>query len=653
MIVAAPSAQLARLCLGVTGHRDSHAAFVAHGVRIEAVLGQILDQIDAVTRAEPVLPQPTRLHSLLADGTDQMAATAAIGRGWDLVAVLPFGSALNVAINAGPTSVADAQALLRGEKAADEPTNSRAAAIHACADQAQLFELADQDDALKARFLAKLMAPDDHGAAHTYSSRASERVALAGRVMIEQSDIIIGVWDGVAHSAVGGTGHTIAAALEMGAAVIWIDARAPEDWSLLRTPESLVVRRHGDREERDGLLASLVRAALRPPAGGLRAGAAALNSEAWHPRSSRWWTAYRRVEALFGGDGRPFRSLVQHYERPDEIARGSAAPPLDAARSLPESDKGFVSKIESDVLRRFAWSDGISAHLSDSYRGGMIANFILSVCAILVGMAYQPFATAGAKWMFASVELVLLCAILGITWLGGRKRWHGRWFETRRVAEYFRHAPILLVLGVARAPGRWPKGSETSWPEYYARAGLREVGLPTVKITAAYLRAALATLLDPHIVSQRDYHLKKAVRLAKVHHNLDILSTRLFVLAVISVFLYLLLKGAATTGLVPHDWPHQASYGFTFLGVAFPTLGGALSGIRYFGDFERFAAISRVTAEKLDVIHARVMLLLSAPDDALDYARASELAHAADDVVVSEIENWQAVFGGKHITVPV
>jgi hypothetical protein len=45
--------------------------------------------------------------------------------------------------------------------------------------------------------------------------------------------------------------------------------------------------------------------------------------------------------------------------------------------------------------------------------------------------------------------------------------------------------------------------------------------------------------------------------------------------------------------------------------------------------------------------------LLTAPDEALDYARASELAHATDDIVVSEIENWQAVFGGKHITVPV
>jgi hypothetical protein len=37
----------------------------------------------------------------------------------------------------------------------------------------------------------------------------------------------------------------------------------------------------------------------------------------------------------------------------------------------------------------------------------------------------------------------------------------------------------------------------------------------------------------------------------------------------------------------------------------------------------------------------------------MDYGPVAEIAHAADDIVVSEIESWQAVFGGKQITVPV
>ncbi len=653
MSVAAPPAPVGRLSLGITGHREKNPLFDANRARIDTVLAEIFASIDAALAVEPTAPAATRLHSLLADGTDQLAASAALARGWELVAPLPFGHDLYIAINAGSENLADARSLIDGGNAEDAPTQARAEAIRGMTRAAHLFELADCDKIMTSLFLAKLAAPSDLGKTQDYLVRASERVALAGRVMIQQSDIIIGVWDGASHSAVGGTGHTIAAALELGAAVVWIDAHSPENWTILRAPESLAALPRGLTEGRAQSLAALVRAALRPPSGGLRAGSAVLDREAWHARSSRWWTAYRRIEALFGGDGRPLRSLIQRYETPDEIATGSGAGMLNAARALPGADTTFPAKIEQDVLRRFAWSDGISAHLSDSYRDGMIANFILSVCAILVGIAYQPLSTSSAKWVFASIELVLLCAILVITGLGGKRRWHGRWFETRRVAEYFRHAPILLLLGVARAPGRWPKGSDTSWPEFYARAGLRGPGLPRVKITTAYLRAALANLIDPHVVEQRDYHTAKAARLAKVHHNLDTLSTRLFQLAVVSVSLYLALKGAATAHLVPHEWPNKASYAFTFMGVAFPTLGGAISGIRYFGDFERFAAISEVTAEKLELVHARLSLLLATPECALDYAHAAELAHAMDDIVVSEIENWQAVFGGKHITVPV
>jgi hypothetical protein len=645
MIITAPSSPTPRLSIGVTGHRAGNAAFAANRARIEAALGQVLDAIAAAAGAAPV-----RLHCLLADGVDQIAATGALARHWDLVAPLPFGRELNVAINATPETVADAQALIAGGDAADPATQARAAAIRALEASAYLFELAERDALLARLFVEKLAAPADLTAAQAFAVRCSARVALAGRVMIEQSDIIIGVWDGVSRAFIGGTGHTIWEALEHGAPVIWIDAHAPEQWQILRAPEALAAQTQPNLATRAAELASLVQEALRPEG---EDGAVMMASEIWRARSSRWWTGYRRIEALFAGDGKPFRSLVQTYEAPDAIAVGSGAALLTVAAALPGGDGALAGRIEAGVLRRFAWADGISARLSDAYRGGMTANFILSAFAVVAGIAYQPFASGDDKWLFAGAEFVMLASILIITGLGGKWRWHGRWFETRRVAEYFRHAPILLLLGVARAPGRWPKGGDVAWPEYHARHALRSIGLPRVAISPAYLRMALSDLLDAHVVNQRDYHEYKAKRLTKVHHNLDAFSTRLFQLAVISVAAYLVIKGGATLHLLPYAWPEAVSKPGTFLGVALPTFGAAIAGIRYFGDFERFAAISEVTAAKLDGVHSRITLLLTAPDDQIDYARVSELAHAIDDVVVSEIENWQAVFGGKHIAVPV
>ena len=174
-----------------------------------------------------------------------------------------------------------------------------------------------------------------------------------------------------------------------------------------------------------------------------------------------------------------------------------------------------------------------------------------------------------------------------------------------------------------------------------------------MKVTPAYLRAALMLMRDQHVLPQRDYHRSKALRLKRVQHNLDRLSERFFVAAVVSVAAYLAIVASSALALLPAQWPHDVAKLFTFLGVVFPTLGGAFAGIRYFGDFERFASISDITAAKLDHIATRADILLAAPDDQITYARISNLAHAIDEIVVTEIENWQSVFGGKNISVPV
>jgi hypothetical protein len=676
----APPAPPARINLAITGHREGNATFATNRVRIERVLCEVLDIISEAAKAEAphVEIAPTRLHSMLAEGADLMAAKQALSRGWELVAPLAFGLDLDVAINALPTTADDARAMIAGRDPADPKVKSRADSIRSMAARARLFEMAERDDAIGELFVAGLQHPDDRRRVDRFAAESSLRVEQAARVMLEHSDVLIAIWDGVTRAFVGGTGHTVQLALEIGAPVVWIDANTPDRWRILTSPESLA-RVHAPAvaaRPRLAELRALVGAAMSPAPprqshgshgghGKSMEGPEAFKRERWRGGSNPLLHGYRRIEALFGADtwkGR-FRKLRQTYETPDAIAGGSAAGMLAHARALPGLDTAFVDAVESNIVRRFAWADGISAYLSDAYRGGMTLNFLLAPLAIVVGLAYLPFVKSSAtqisatwiseKWIFAMVELALLASIVALTITGQRRRWHTRWFETRRVAEYARHAPIILLLGVVRAPNRWPKGAETSWPEWYARRSLREAGLPRVKITKAYLREILRNLLDHHVVQQRDYHIFKARRLAAAHRNLDRLSEILFTLAVISVSLYLVLKLGGALHWWSKDYAETSSYLFTFLGVALPTFGGAIAGIRYFGDFERFSSISDVTSEKLTTIHTRMTQLLDSPESALDYGQVADLAREVDGVVVGEIESWQAVFAGKHVAVPV
>ena len=157
-------------------------------------------------------------------------------RGWELVSPLPFGRALNAAINAQPVSAGDARAIWAGERASNEGVRARVAAIDALADRARLLELADQDLMITTLFLAMLDSPDDFAQAQLFGLESGRRAGLAAHILIEQSDLVIAYWDGRSTANVGGTGHTVATALNLGAPVLWIDPARPRDWRILHAP---------------------------------------------------------------------------------------------------------------------------------------------------------------------------------------------------------------------------------------------------------------------------------------------------------------------------------------------------------------------------------------------------------------------------------
>ncbi len=620
------------LAIGITGHRESNAAFAQNSDAITASLVNLFEQVDDICRTLNGSPVPVRMHCLLAEGVDQIAAGLGSARGWPVIAPLPFGADLNLAINAQPKTLEDAIALCEGRPASDPLVEQRAEAIRAVSADAHLFELADNDATIRGAFEASLADPGNLALAQDFDARCSDNVALAGRTMIERVDLMIAVWDHVDHHHRGGTGHTIAAALALGTPVLVIDARNPPNVEIYNRPEEL------NRPTGQGLggLQALIQSTLAAD----KKGMTTLNAKDAPAIGQGVLAFYRQIETWFGGP------------EAGKASEAGGGEPSAIAPSIAERSPDIAKAIQADILPIFERADTISTWLSDAYRSSMCYNFVLAAFAVIVGVAYLPLGLPDEKWIFATIELILLGMILGITMLGKRRGWHQRWFETRRVAEYLRHAPTLLLLGVARPVGRWPRGGDREWPEQFARHALRHIGLPPLRLDQDYLRLILQDQVVPHVVSQRDYHLAKAARLHTVHHRLDKAAQTCFFFAVLSVAAYLSLAVGAAMAWIPDSWPYATAKLFTFLGVAFPTLGANLAGIRFFGDFERFAAISRAAAERLDDIHARANMLLSGSEGDVSYSETADLVRSLDEAVIEEISGWQSVFGAKHLDLP-
>lgn len=635
------------LSLGITGHRPDNPTFAANEAAVRAALLAIFEKIESIRR-EAATGQSgnVRLHGLLARGVDQLAADYALSHGWQLVAPLPFGAGLNLAINSEAATRTDVEALCEGRPAGDPAVERRAGEIRRLMQRAKVFEIADRDDEIRALLTASLERPRDTAIARRLQALCSDNVALAGRIMIERVDLLVAVWDGKWSDLEGGTGHTVFAALENGTPVLVIHLDDPKTWSILTRPEELAHRADTEPGSPDhGRLRALVEAALAPPDAGI-------GKEQWRPRSAFGFGFYRRIETFFGGRNTRSGTVQTRYEAPDQIAEGSAAKLLETSRSVLGETDPVYAKLRGELLPAFASADGISTRLSDAYRSGMTLNFALSAFAIIVGIAYLPFDLAKYKWMFATVELAALIAIVLVTFAGQKRAWHRRWFETRRVAEYLRFAPAITILGISRPAGRWPRGESRDWPERFSRDCLREVGLPERKLDRNCLRRVLEGIVLPHVEGQRLYHEAKSRQLARVHHRIDRSAELCFGAAILSVTVYLLIELAAVSGIVGPGVPYAVAKLFTFLGVTFPTLGATLAGIRYFGDFERFSAISKVTATKLIDIEGRINLLLSGDPNRLTYRAVSKVVRGVDEIVVAEIESWQAVFGAKHLGLP-
>ena len=316
--------------MGVTGHRAAHPSYPQNPSGLSDVIQDIFASVETNLAKANATDCTARILTLLSDGTDHLAANLALDREWELVVPLPFGQNLNTAINTGAADPSIIREILAGESPSDPSIAEKAATIEDLADRSALFELADNDAKVEKLLIEASMKPEDQGVQSALAAATAQRTALAGQILIEQSDLMIAVWDGQSTANIGGTGHTALMALESGISVIWIDPSRPADWSLLSSPEELF-----------GALPAPDPGAISARLEQIVAGAIAGFDEKTTQmlvglkltqQSSFASHAFRRVQALFGerGFGKKFGSIRQRYEQPGEVAQGSGKPVVSA-----------------------------------------------------------------------------------------------------------------------------------------------------------------------------------------------------------------------------------------------------------------------------------------------------------------------------------
>ena len=206
--------------VGVVGHRPTRlksADLPALAHRIDEVLATVQDAAVTFSQTHAHLfsgePLALRAVTPLAEGSDRIFAEAALDRGFELCCPMPF-LLEDFAKDFVPPTALTADALDRFRAILERARKETGLTT---------FEMDSNPD----------HRPEAYGA--------------CGQVVLNQSDLLLVVWDGDRLGMRGGTEETFDAARTRGIPIVWMDAHAPHDWQVLDTSATLPREQAGVR----------------------------------------------------------------------------------------------------------------------------------------------------------------------------------------------------------------------------------------------------------------------------------------------------------------------------------------------------------------------------------------------------------------------
>jgi hypothetical protein len=575
------------------------------------------------------------LVSGLAEGADRIAAHAALARGYELRAILPFD----------PTAY-----LADFDEGWRPPMWSRPGA------QLEFGELLSR----ASDCIVMDGSPGDDDA----------YVAL-GRTLLHHADVLIGIWNREAASGAGGTDHVLRAARQSEIPIIRIDPRDPERPWLEdpREPDDGVSAELGllDRRIRD-----LIEA---PPGPDLREAYFQETFVAGYPGK-----AYGVMSTLIRDLGPVGRRLAPTALGWLQVFARIARPTwrehwVPATRARWEAEWSTDAPVDADLRATlvdalaapYAWADNLATFYANRHRSAFTVVFSLAWIAAavaVIGFAAHVTEHHQISTFAGVVELAVVGAITGLNWWGRRHHYHEKWIDYRTLAERLRHLTVIWPTGASvpfarmaehipvseeegDAPVRRSEDPRVTWVGWLYRATVRELGFATREFNRVHIESCRRLLVNHEIGDQLAFHTKAMGRLERIHRNIEARAKFLFGVAALVAAAHL-VAFKPIADLIARFHPSQAALwtaaGLTLLSVFLPARAAALNGWAGHADFYGAALRSAQIATRLEELQRMIQTV-----SPLDSGTIGEFAVEATRVMESELLAWHTVSRSKPL----
>jgi hypothetical protein len=339
-----------------------------------------------------------------------------------------------------------------------------------------------------------------------------------------------------------------------------------------------------------------------------------------------------------------FHQLVQRVLL---IGTRLQVPPPPPAVTPPERLLPLIEALASAHLM----FDARALHYGHRYRSGFWAIYLLSAVAVL--FAVLPLAMG---WddrrhlqhpilgLWALGEVLIICTVSTIYWLGHRRDWQGQWLRARTTAELIWYLPLvapLLDFAAAEMSANWYM--RVFDPGNHLRSGddLETLCTKNEPLARALLDGAWS---DPKFISayalwtvgilegQTHYHHRVAIRQHALLHRVHSVNIGLFGLTALCALLHLVLH----------------SLWLSVITTFFPALGASLHGALAQSESYRLGT----TSERLEAELQQAIGVIRATGGGQESPQSGPIKdsiQAAIELILEEHQDWHMLVRPHHL----
>jgi hypothetical protein len=493
----------------------------------------------------------------------------------------------------------------------------------------------------------------ERGAAH----------AAAADVLLDNSDLLLALYDPSRVGSTGGTAETLAKAMRSGLPVIGIDIRSPENLEALSagaggkmTAETLTsdtlsevacrillpVGLCGDDQNSEAEEDQIERLCrfLREP---LIAGGPVTRSfvKMLHAVYRGFWLAVPALGSIAArlrpGDHRDEDNLPTSSTRPESAHLST------------------INAIQRPYLARMAPVDRLAGFYMSLYQGSFVMNFFFGAMAVL--FALLAYFNPTHQWVWLWAEVIALLVILANFVASRAWAWHERALDYRFVAEYLRQTTMLAPLGRVAPlirPSAQYRGHDpwATWMGWYVRALHRDQGVVEFQSPSApkflrmdngFLSVMRFGMCEDWLKDQYRYYRAVERRFEAAARAVHALMALLFIIAMAAVAAHLL---GITIDLDETVWRKGAL--LTMIGAIPPAFLGALHGIAVQGELDLTAGRARDMAAYLARRVREMAQPAIEPECAAAVLLSSQAVEAAH-AMLDEVLDWRIIHQSHQV----